>query len=82
MRRVEYPKAGEWENLMSFAANIQNRFAVMVAVLALLVALAIAALASEDCPEVDDYGVCVPDWGAQPAPDAPGADDILDLLGG
>ena len=64
---------------MNFVANIQNRFAVMVAVLALLTIIAIGALASGSCPAVDDYGVCVPNGDAQPAPDAPG---IADALGG
>ena len=60
---------------MSFVASIQNRFAVMVAVIVLLVVIAIGALASGSCPAVDDYGVCIPDWGGQPAPDAPGIAD-------
>jgi hypothetical protein len=68
---------------MSFVTNIQNRFAMMAAVAALLVVIAIGVLASGGCPAVDDYGICIPDWGGQPAPPAPDASDILEgLVGG
>lgn len=55
----------------------QNKFAVMVAILALLMVLAIGALALRQCAIYDDYGNCVM-W--EEIEDG-GDDDLMDLLG-
>ena len=47
---------------MSFVANVQNRFAVMVAVVVLLAVLAIGAWAAGKCAQTDDYGNCTEVW--------------------
>ncbi len=61
---------------MSFAANFQNRFTLMVAVVVLLAALALGAWAAGKCTETDDYGNCVYAWNSA------STDGILDGIGG
>ncbi len=53
----------------------QNKFAVIVAVLALLTVLAIGVLATGGCTQIDDYGNCIA-WNSS-APPAPDASDLL-----
>lgn len=57
----------------------QHKFAVLVAVLALLIVLAIGALAAGGCTQIDDYGNCIA-WNSS-APPAPDASDILSGIG-
>ena len=54
---------------MSFVANVQNRFAVMVAVVVLLAVLAIGAWAAGKCSQTDDYGNCIHVWNSAPVDD-------------
>lgn len=47
---------------MSFVASVQNRFALMVAVVVLLAVLALGAWAAGKCAQTDDYGNCTEVW--------------------
>ncbi len=47
---------------MSIVASFQQKFAVTVAVLALLTVIAIGVLAGGSCAAIDEYGVCVGPW--------------------
>ena len=60
---------------MNFVTVFQNKFAVMVAILALLTVIAIGALATGGCTQIDDYGNCI-SWNSS-APPAPDASDLL-----
>lgn len=56
----------------------QHKFAVMVAVLALLAVLAIGVLAKLQCAQYDDYGNCIL-W--EVVDERPGGSGLTDLLG-